>query len=275
MKTKKILIPTDFSPNSLNAVQYAISLFNGERTEFLLMNAYHFVPVAAENYMINLVDIEKNSIQGLKQMVSRIRKRFPEKKGLRIHTLSKLGYPTEAIADVVKQEKPDMVVMGTRGATGLQEMLLGSHAASAVKDLNCPVLVIPEKVKYKTPQKMVAADLKNMHENHLMDPIAEMAKKFHATVLIIHVEEKGEDPVEETIQQIKLDAVFADVPHSFHIIEQADPAKGIEEFMNTHQADMLTMVARKHNFPETLFHKSATRKMAMHTKIPLLALHEN
>lgn len=273
MKTKIILIPTDFSENAQNAINYAISMFNGEKPEYILLNSYRIIPVGAEEYLTDITDFEGISKQGLDQVMRTIKKNFPDKK-LNIEVVSKLGYPVEAMDKIVKRKKVDMVVMGTKGASGLREVLIGSNTSDAIKTLTCPVLAVPEKSTFKKPRNIaLAADFKNIDKEILLKPMVEIAKKYKAELLIVHVEQKEEIVnVDEALQGMKLHDLFRDIPHLFREVRDSDPAAGIENFIKTHTVDMLVSVARKHSFWEKFFNRSITGKLAMHTTVPLLAL---
>lgn len=273
MKNKTILIPTDFSENAQNAINYAISMFNGENPDYILLNAYRIIPVGAEEYLTDMADFEGLSKQGLEQSVRTIKKNFSHKR-VNIEIVSKMGYPVEVMDKIVKRKNVDMVVMGTRGASGLREVLIGSNTADAIKTLTCPVLAVPGGSAFRPPKNIAfAADFKNFEREILLDPMLEIAEKFKAEILIVHVEHKGVPVnVDEALQGLRLHDYFNNIPHLFREVEDSDPAEGIENFIKTHTVDLLVSVARRHSFWEKLFSGSTTEKLAMHTRVPMLAL---
>ena len=275
MKTKTILIPTDFSANAQNAVNYAISMFDGEKINFLLLNSYRIIPLGSAEYITNtdMSDYKTYSEQGLKQVLKSIKKTFPDKE-LNIETMSKLGYPVQEMDKIVKRKNVDLVVMGTKGASGIKEILIGSNTADAIKNLTCPVLAVPENASCKNPKNIAfAADFGDIEKPVLLNPMLEIAKKIKAEILVVHVDENGKKHnTEEAYQEMKLNEMFADIPHLFSEIKNSNPAQGIEDFVKTRAVDMLVTVARKHSFIHNLLRGSVTGKLAMHTHIPLLAL---
>lgn len=273
MKKQTILIPTDFSDNAFNAIVYAISMFNGEKPDYILLNSYRITPIPPGEYIPEMADFGSISKEGLVQVLQKIKNAFPQK-DLNIEVVSKLGYPVETMHKIVDRKKVDMVVMGTKGASGLREILIGSNTADAIKNLSCPVLAIPENSRF-SPLKNIAlaADFKSLDKELLLDPMVDIAKKYKSEILIVHVELNGKtEKVEEVLQGIKLNEYFKNIPHIFREVEDSNPAEGIEKFIKTHTVDMLVSVARKHSFWENFFKGSTTRKLAMHTTVPLLAL---
>lgn len=269
---KTILLPTDFSVNSLNAIYYAIAMFGNDKCRFVLLNAYRISPISIEEYVSDMPDFAKESEEGLKKVVKLITKNFPGKK-LNVETISKLGYPIEVIKKILKRKSADLTVMGTKGASGLKEVLVGSITSDAVKNLSCPVLAVPEKARYKALKNIaLAADLKGFESKILFEPLISIAKKFSSEILIFHIYKKTSLTKKEKLEKSKLGRLFTAIPYSFHEIEETNAVRGIENFIKARDIDMVAMVSRKHTLLEKLFSKSATEKLAMHTKIPLLAL---
>lgn len=269
---KTILLPTDFSSNSINAINYAINMF-GEKNKYILLNAYRISPVSIEEYVSEIPDFAKESEKGLKKVLNKVKKEFSHKK-LNIEIISRLGYPVEVLNKIVKRKKVDLTVMGTKGASGLKEILLGSITADAIKNLSCPILAVPEKAKYEPLKNIaLAADLRNVRGEKLFIPLLSIVKNYAAEVVILHVQRNiARVTKNEKLEKIKLENLFRKIPHSFNLIEESNAARGIENFIRSRNIDLLAMVSRKHNLVERLFSKSATKKLAMHTKIPLLAL---
>lgn len=273
MNINTVIIPTDFSDNAQNAIRFALAMFGGENPAFVLLNAYRILPAGAEEQHTDITDFESISKQGLIQVSERIKKDFPGRK-FTIEVVSKMGYPVEVIDKVVKRKKADLVVMGTKGASGLREILIGSNTADAIKTLSCPLLVVPGNARFKTPASIAfAADFKNIEKEVVLEPMVEIAKKFKSEVLVLHV---GFDSqpinVEEAMQGMRLHEYLKGLPHLFQEVRDANPAEGIETFINTHTVELLVLLARKHSFWERFFKTSVTGKLAMHTRVPMLAL---
>lgn len=270
---KTILLPTDFSANSLNAVKYAFSIFGNEKMKFILLNAYRITPISIEEYVTEKPDFAKQSEKGLKKVLNSIEKNFPGKK-FNIETISKLGYPVETMKKIVKRKKIDLTIMGTKGAHGLREVLIGSITSDAIKNLPCPILAVPEKAKFETMKNIAfAADLKSFTGKILLNPLFFIAKNFSSEISILHVQKKINQVSRiEKKQKSKLNSLFRKIPHSFNIVEESDAVRGIENFISSRDMDMIAMISRKHTLIERFFNKSVTKKIAMHMRIPLLAL---
>src|SRR5690606_18254529 len=154
---KKILLPTDFSENSLNAIRYAIQLFSDEECIFYLLNTY--TPVLYDSDYIlhspasslSLDELYKqNSEKRQHKVKDQIREEFPN--ALHHYKLiSSFSLLNEEIKEQVTSKEIDLIVMGTQGATGAIQILFGTHTVHAIRRATCPLLAIPSGCKYTSP----------------------------------------------------------------------------------------------------------------------------
>jgi nucleotide-binding universal stress UspA family protein len=143
MKTKRILVATDFSSASDRAVETAIDMAGNNGTELLFAHAY-VPPVASqadavapgvyEEWDRNL----RNAVgEKLEPLVEKAKKR-----GIKARSLILSGTPYEAIADAAEKNQADLVVMGTHGRKGVARFFVGSVASRVISIAPCPVLTV-------------------------------------------------------------------------------------------------------------------------------------
>jgi len=153
IQLKKILVPTDFSEFSKQAVDYAVELarrFDAEITLiYVLQDAVALFPEpgvafpAPGNY---LQELQESSQQALE----RLRESLPAE--MTIQTVLRNGPPFVEIVRYAKEEGVDLIVIGTHGRSGLAHMLLGSVAEKVVRKAHCPVLTVrPSEHKFEMP----------------------------------------------------------------------------------------------------------------------------
>ncbi len=268
MIKKRILLPTDFSENASNAIFYGLSLFGDEACKFTLLHTY-YIPFTYHEMPLSMRDIRgENAERHFNVLIERIHSHFPDN-NFEFET----AYMTEELIAMVKKTvnegNIDLVVMGTQGASGLEEVLIGSRTATAVRHVNCPVLAVPEQAPFKAPETIVLAidDAEELKEDDLT-VLLEIARKYGSHVLLLHVSEEEAKPFPKD----KLDAFFKDIEHSYHTIYDKDIPQAIESFVKEKNAALVAMVSHKLNLFERIFHQSITRKMVFHTEIPLLAM---
>ena len=168
-----------------------------------------------------------------------------------------------------------MVVLGTKGASGIEEILIGSNTASILHSVSVPVLAIPITAVYKGIKRMVyASDFQSKRNDRALTRLATLAKAMEAEVSILHVQVEEGEVLEP--QREKFERILGDVPHSFHIekAREKNIEQAIIDFSKDKDACMIALMARKHGFIEGIFHSSVTSKVAFHSPCPFLALHE-
>jgi nucleotide-binding universal stress UspA family protein len=276
-KMKKILFPTDFSENAAKAMQYALLLTKELHADLILLNTYQ-VPAGGNTSIksMHLIEILKSdSEEGLQKVLNEIRAQ-KDFDAINIETVAKQGDLVQLINEMSAEFKFDLVVMGTKGATGAKEVLVGSNTAAVVKRAACPVLVIPEKANYKKPQKFTFAyDLKPIKEISWFNLFKTLVKQLNAEIAILNVGlEEVPASTDEAVAGIKLNHLLEGVNHNFYFVKNENVSEGIENYIKEKGTDCLVMIARKHSFLEKKFHKSITKKMAYHVDVPLLVLKE-
>lgn len=268
---KNILIPTDFSDNAENAIRYAVNFF-GVDNQFFLLNTWQS-PYTSSEVLISVEDIiMKGSKEGLKKEANWM-KTFDE--NISCETLSEFGNLVDIINSVVREKSIDYVVMGTQGATGLKETLLGSNTASAAKSLNCPLLTVPTEASFNGIKNVVfAADYKEIENTDVLKPLVAIGKSYDAEITILNVLDKGKvTDIQQGYEGIKIDHFLAGVKHKYDFVEEDDKANGIDNYVRSTKPDMLVMLERKTGFFKSIFHKSITKQMAFHSHLPILVLH--
>jgi len=142
VKIKKILVPVDFSPHARRAQQVAVELAKAFGAEIHLLHAYSLpvTVVGPYDYQIPaamLAELRESAARRLDQEVKAL-----AGSGVPVTALITEGVPTQAIVDAAERLGADLIVMGTRGLTGLKHVVLGSVAERTIRHARCPVLTL-------------------------------------------------------------------------------------------------------------------------------------
>ncbi len=99
---------------------------------------------------------------------------------------------------------------------------------------------------------------------------------FKSELLVVNVLNKDQSlPSEKNaVAGIRTEHKLEGIRHSYHFVQNEDTINGLNRFVTLKKADMMVIIPRKHNFLDKMIHESNTKKMAFHTKLPLLVLHE-
>jgi nucleotide-binding universal stress UspA family protein len=282
---KKILVPTDYSNDAKNAAIYALEIAAKTNSEIIFLHTYH-VPVfdnesnAYESYKIILENIEKEEEQKMKVFLDDLKEFENGKfKSIDISSRVNLGFLKDIILEIAQNEKIDLIVMGTRGASGIKKALIGSNTSNLINESNIPVLAVPENSVFKGLDRIVFACDYHLTENeNKLYLLTELALLFGSEILIFNVVDDQEKlpSFDHALQGLKIENILRGAAHSYHFAnkDNHDISEIIDDFLVQQKADMLVTIPKRLDFINSLFHKSLTKEMVCHSKIPLLALPE-
>ncbi len=281
---KNILFPTDFSETSKNARKYAIDIAEKSRVKIFVVNIYSvtiFDPnMPAELLLSAYNDAEKNSQEELEKIHSEIKSDIKKKNldfNIETECISRQGLVVDEIISIIKEKDIDIVVMGTTGASGLKEIIIGSNTASVVDKAPCLTLAIPKEAKFTEIKNIAFATDLNETENHEIIKLIDFAKTLTAKITYLHVCNEKESEVfqekEKIFRKIKEDIGYENM--EFEMTECSNIFDGINNYIESSAVDVLAMATHHRSLFGMIFHKSLTKKMTYNTRIPLLALHRD
>ena len=272
---KKILVPTDFSEASEKTMDYAIELAKCINAELILLHVFHIPvqPTEAPIMFFSIDDLEKDNMNAL----SAFEKKFKNKYGsIKTGLLVKPGFVVDEILSVVQQKKVDLILMGVTGAGKSANVLLGSNTTFLMKKTKIPVLVIPQNAQFKEIKNIALAyDYKNVIDDAVMKKFIEFVTLFKSKVFVLDVLKPKTVPVyQEAISGLTMENYLKNIDHGLFFPESENIIDEMNIFVDTHQIDWLVMLPQSHQLLTGLFHRSNTKRMAFHTHIPLLSLHQ-
>ena len=278
---KNILIPTDFSDNAWNALEYGLELFKKTKCTFHLMHVNPIPPysgagtsvrAAADNFKESIL---KDSRENLKKLLDRIEK-LPLNTKHTFVSLAFYDYFTDAVKRESENKKIDLIIMGTKGATGLKKATVGSNTGDVMTKVKCPLLAVPENTEFKKPREIAfPTDYHTGYNANVLHNLLEMATMNNASLRILYINKKGEElNLEQQKNKQFLEDYLKDMEHSFHTLNHIKLETGVECFIQSRDIDMIAMVAKNLNFLQRVLFRPAVEKISYHTHTPFLVLHE-
>lgn len=267
----KILIPIDFSTLSEKAAEYAISLSSNLDAEYVFLHCDN-VPRPSYSFANKLDDIlRQEAMKTADELAERVKKST----GINapITCEFRFGTPVEAIDDYAKDNDVDLIIMGTKGESVIQNRIFGSVATGVLERVSCPTLFIPAHAeKGKPAQIAFATDLE-----HLTDELEELiafAQFFNARIDVVHVYPESVSPDTFDEEKIRLQLIancnYPDI--TFTAMMGKNIMEGIDRYIDYANPDMVAMVSYRSGLFEYIFETSYTEEMAMHSRVPLLVL---
>lgn len=275
---KNILLPTDFSKNSWNAINYALQLFKNETCNFYLLNTYsptifHVEYIMVEPAQFEMADgIRKESITQLNELKDKILKNYKNAKHS-FEIISSFNSLIPEIKDIVESKAIDYLVMGTKGATGAKEILFGSNTVHVFKNVKCPILAIPDSFDFETLREVLfPTDFEIDYKGQHINPIIGIISHNKTRVNILHVSFGYELSEEQKKNKKTLETYFKKIAHLFHDVSNQTVEGGITHFQRDVRINLLVMVNNKHSFFENLFFKSTINQIGFHLNVPFLVI---
>jgi nucleotide-binding universal stress UspA family protein len=262
---KKILFPTDCSTLSHNAFLYAVELAKLLDVKIDVLSIFH-LPMADASamppeYIEQMIDERriatmKNVVQfieGHQEYVDEMRADY----GVFVAT---------EIYEAAGDAEYDLIVMGTKGSHNAFEKLMGSVTTQVMMHSPCPVLAVPECAEYKPIKKAAYATDFHLKDPEMVLELLSICNALGATVSYVHVEKKPDEPA----SKVKTIAGFATVDH----VSNASVEEGLNTYIEQNDIDLLALFMPRRGLWERLFHSSFTKKIALHTHLPLLVFRE-
>lgn len=280
---QKILIPTDFSENAWNAIRYAMQLFANNECTFYLLNTYTPV-IPSSRFMAKMIDgvsivdaVRDSSERGLQHSVDQIRETYANPRHT-FKTISSFNLLVEEIKDLVEELNIDLIVTGTKGASGIDEVFMGSNTVRIIKSTErCPVLAIPQHFGYTAPSEIAfATDFNRFYTASELQPLLSLAKMFNATIRVVHVQYKLKALSE--LQQFNLNMLrryLKDAEHYVHTVSELNSiSHTLEIFTEELDIHLLALLNYQHSYMEKMTREPVVKRAAFHTQIPLLVIPE-
>ncbi len=278
---KNILVPTDFSENSKNALKYAQLLFNDYACNFYILHVDTALNAQGETlpHLRRRRQILTESPKEILADLLNITKTTNTKTKHSFFALCEHGFFIDTVKTQVDEKHIDLIVMGTKGVSGLREKVLGSSAGDVVTKVQRNTIVVPENVEFSRPKEIAfPTDFNIFYSHEILSAIEEMLDANSATLRIMNVMKNGTqlNQEQENNKAYLLDFMEETFSknHSFHTVTNKNVKSAIQCFVESRDIDMIIMVAKNLNFIQQMLFDSIVEKISFHTKIPFYVIHE-
>lgn len=289
-KSNKILVPVDFSSYSMKACEFGFNLAKTENSEVILLHVY-FTPIYASslpygdvfNYQIGDEESVRTIIQKVHTDLNALSNKIKEKVAsgefpdVKYSCVLREGIPEEEILRYSKEQRPKVIIMGTRGKSQKDIDLIGSVTAEIIDRSRTAVLAIPENTPFRqfSDVKRIAF-ITNFDQRDLIafEAFFSTWKSFHFSVSLIHLADS-----EDAWDEIKLAGIkdyfqkqYLGLEIHYEVVKNDNLLKGLDQYIKENKIDIITLTSYKRNIFARLFNPSIARKMIFHSDTPLLVI---
>ena len=258
-----VIVPIDFSETSLNAARYAVKLLTCHYgVHMILHNVYEKASQAAE----------------IQTKLEKLKAELMDTGIVKITLLAEEGHDfiTE-LEKLARHQQADLIIMGITGRSALGQTFIGSNTLKMVEKKVCPVLIVPPDAGYREVKNvLLTSDFKNVVSSTPSVPIKKVLKTFRPALHIINVDSQHYVALTEEYQQqrAQLAEMFKEFNPEFYFLGLYNIDEAISQFAHDKNVDFIIVIHKEHSLMEKLFVKSHTKKLAYHSSVPVLALHE-
>jgi len=279
---KRILLPTDYSKNALNAIRYALDLYKDVPCDFYFLNAFHVSGYSLDSLMVaepgeRFYEAAKlESKKGMERLMEVLRL-HPENYKHKFHTINTFNSLLVAVEEVLKAKDIDIIVMGTKGITNASNTILGTNTVGIMEKVTqCPVLAIPASYSFSTPKEIVfPTDYKTPFRRKELNYMFEIAKMHDSSIRVLHIEKEVALNAGQENNKTLLTDMMEDIKYSFHTLTKVGVSQGIETFIESRGGDMIAFLNRKHRFFNSILSNPLIKEIGYDSEIPILVLKDN
>nr|HAD50109.1 universal stress protein [Algoriphagus sp.] len=275
----KVLVPYDFSEQAQYALDFTTNL--ASKLDNITVEVLHVLEIPTNTSLGTMGGGEmmpeiENQIffveltERRKKQMKELEEKFKSQK-FEFKTKLKLGNAFQAISESINEEKPDLVVMGSKGSSGLEEVLVGSNTEKVVRNAKCPVVTIKSPVDPKDLKKIVFASDFRENSDEVAARIKRLQKLFGAELYLVNVNTPGSfETTRESIARIKHYVKKYDFENvKAEIYNSSSEESGIIEFAEDIDADLIAMATHGRTSFLHLITGSIAEDVVNHAKRPV------
>ena len=260
---QRVIIPVDFSETSLNAARYTAQMLAGKKdTIAVLYNNYE----SMEDYDVAVMYQENLKREFKARGVENVEYEN-EMGGDLIENISRLAHTVRA----------SLIVMGITGKSVVRQAMFGSNTLKLVDQNLYPVMIIPPDAVYKGINNVAfTSDFKDVEASTPAALINSVLSLFNPKLHIVNVNREHYVSLTEEIKagKDKFEEMFSAFKTEFYFLTMNDFYQAVDQFVKDYNIDVLLTIPKHQSNAVSLFKASHTKRLAYHSRIPILAAHE-
>jgi|SRR6185312_116106 len=280
MKTqeiKRILIPTDFSETGLLAMEHAVFMARLLKAHLFLLHVVENFEYSYSIYEPEVLIVENEGAYEIaKEKTERLAARISKENAINVTALVGSGRAAQGIADAVKENHIDLVIMGTHGVQGFEEYFIGSNAHKVVNTGICPVITIQQHATKKGFTNIVMPIDNSLYSRQKTDHVIRMANLFGSKVHILGLLSSNEK-IDEKKFGIKLDSVEnalkkAGIRYDRKTVKGKNIADEALKYADEVKADLIVIMTDHESALKGNFLTGHARQIVNHSTIPVMSI---
>lgn len=273
---KTIVVTTDFTPISQNAVDYAteLALFLQMKLSILHVSSIPLSFSEVPSPIFDLIEMQSDAEIEL----ARLKESIIDETGglLSVETQMRVGDAVSEINEYCNAVKPYIVIIGAESVNAFEKFLFAGKAISALRQLAWPLIVVPHAVRFANIRKVaLACDCKDVVSTIPLTYIKTLVNDLHAQLQVVHIAKHDHDS--NTLRYEKefewLKNVLKGTCSRYHVLHGQQIEECLTEFAEKNKIDLMIVIPKKYNLLRDLFRHSHSQNLVLHTHVPVMAVH--
>jgi len=270
---KSILIPTDFSSKSENAIKYACEIASNTGGEIHFLNVleepYDF-PSRVEEVLSEQV---KQNEEKLSSIIEGLHSN-DEYRIIKMKGMVKTGKVLSTTQSIARKHHHDLIVIGLGGKANLKKALYGSITNHLLMTSDLPVLAVSKRVEYAKPHTMIFTTDMRKNDIHYIKMMREFCIDIGVKLRFAHIVEPGKEASQKKLNKFnkKIQKITNDPGASLQIYEAPSLTEGITSAAGDDKHTLVVMIRYRKKFLEWLLSNSSVRSVAQLANVPLLMI---
>ena len=277
---KRILLLTDFSINATNAITYALAHFTQQDCQYVVLNIQKsgdfntddLITATAGTSIYDSI-IADNQL-ALDNYISELKTTYAPQQ-LNVKGIVDYDVFTDAVNQVVLQHNIDLLVMGTNGATGAKEVLFGSNTLQVIRQVTCPLLVVPVGFEFKKIQRVLYTQTQSRNfSSNDFTPLLNFIAPTTPQIALLGIHSKDHLlQLDEELQHLK-NTVFQSFNTKIASLDGLDSKTAIDAYQQLNPVDLHVFFAQHESVFYRLLFGSKTSQISQKSRVPLLILNQ-
>jgi len=276
---KNILLLTDFSDNSRNAIEYALEFLKGNKYNFFILNVHKVSKYTTADLISSSKDetiydsIVKNPKAELNKMIEEYKQSYSCEDYL-FKSICDYDTFVSAVKQTVNLQAIDLIIMGTNGATGAMEVIFGSNTVSVIRNIDCQVLVIPQGFRFTEVSKILfTIEFNETINEDSLKILLVLIEKYQTELDILILNKEDILPDSLKIKKNQLNSFFEGIKLNFYTITNVRIDFAMNCFEQIKKVDLIATIINKESFLKRLVSGSKTDNITYESRVPLLIMH--
>ncbi|WP_069660349.1 universal stress protein [Arcticibacter eurypsychrophilus] len=275
---KTIVIPVDHSAASENAIKYGTAFGAVTENERIILLQSLYVPIYVQCVpSVDYVQVsdkimteDRTSLEAELQLVAQ-RLRTKVKAGVIVETITSEEPLARALNQLSNEQQPDLIIAGVCCETDDDESFVESQVIHIAKISTVPMLIVPSNVSYQLIENaLVPCDFSTVSSVNLLKNLRHTYLWLHPKLLVLnvapgekHMQDAHEDMLEDILSKYQYDVYYS---------SNKNVLKGILQFQEQNEVQMIIALPGKHSFFYSLTHKSISEAITLNANLPVLVL---